>query len=191
MKIVKMALTVSLLTGLLLLAGAIAPKAVQACSCVEPVLTEQMKSQDAVFVGEAVSSKTKGFTAFSSTLDKVEYEFRVAEVWKGQVTSQLKVYSTAGSDSCGMEFKQGESYLVFAKSIGGKLETGLCGGTKLLSGAGAELSQLGQGSKPPALDFLTSKTSSAGAWMVTLLAVVLLAVLIGYAYYRRRTSHRL
>ncbi|WFB57936.1 hypothetical protein [Paenibacillus sp. BR1-192] len=55
------------------------------------------------------------------------------------------------SASCGYDqFAVGSEYLVFASAESGRLTTGLCDGTKPLTAAGKELSELGAGYPPKA-----------------------------------------
>ncbi|WP_244152766.1 hypothetical protein [Paenibacillus lactis] len=53
------------------------------------------------------------------------------------------------TESCGYDrFSVGDEYLIFAYRESGKLETGICEGTKLLSSAANELKELGSGYPP-------------------------------------------
>ena len=78
--------------------------------------------------------------------------FRVSEAWKGAGVETVSVQTAVSDASCGYPFDEGEGYLVFAsKGIfyeRGELEVGLCGSTKPLPEARAELAALGPGTAP-------------------------------------------
>ncbi len=74
--------------------------------------------------------------------------FRVSEVWKGPEQKTLEMHTALMGASCGYPFKEGQEYLVYAYTGKQGLEEGLCGATKPLSEAGADLRVLGDGERP-------------------------------------------
>jgi hypothetical protein len=65
----------------------------------------------------------------SSSGDPLIATFRVMRVYKGDVPGRVDVHTVAGGGSCGFGFREGRRYVVFARSAGAALQTGLCDGT--------------------------------------------------------------
>ncbi|GGG79791.1 hypothetical protein [Paenibacillus radicis (ex Gao et al. 2016)] len=188
-KIAVTAGSIAIALVIIVIGGLLAPQAVQACSCAErPEVQQQMKSKAAIFAGTVVFTKKKAEIPFvsRSSDSPVQVNFEVSEVWKGHVTNQLTVHTAMSSASCGVEFKDGQQYLVYANAKSGDLQVDSCGGTMLLAQAGADLSLLGGGSVPPVLQ-MPPKQSSSIPIIISIVAVLLLAVFIAYAIRRRRT----
>ncbi len=81
----------------------------------------------AVFTGqvtkiEKVSVKLSG----GDDLQKYKVTFAVDRYWKGTDNSQTIVFTGVGGGSCGIRFRKGESYIVFAQMIDDRLQTGIC-----------------------------------------------------------------
>jgi len=127
-----------------------APERAAACTCAElPDMEERLARKTAVFSGrvEKVEKPKAGYARSSGNLVRVR--FTVERVWKGDLGKETVVYTAKGSSSCGYErFAVGESYLVFTHGEPNRLETGICEGTKPLSGASTELAALGEGRAP-------------------------------------------
>ncbi|MFX3634717.1 MAG: hypothetical protein ACE3L7_23025 [Candidatus Pristimantibacillus sp.] len=120
-----------------------------------------------------------------SSESPVEVSFEVNQVWKGHVTPKLTVYTSQDEASCGVEFKQGNEYLVYAYASEGKLKSGLCSGTTLLTNASNDLVILGGGSIPPAP--LESVQESSMGWLIGgIVAVLLLGGVLFYFLSRRK-----
>ncbi|MFN2501989.1 MAG: hypothetical protein ABR530_08260 [Pyrinomonadaceae bacterium] len=155
------------LTLMLLLGSA----KVYACSCITmpdvPVKAQvrsALKESTAVFVGKVKAFEYRKGTAsaYLETLPKgVGYEtlvvkFEVAQWWKRRLprfiyleTDQTKHSDgSAGFSSCDYQFKEGETYLVYAYRKENELTTSACSRTSPLSKAAADIKLLGRGYRP-------------------------------------------
>lgn len=128
-----------------------------ACSCGVPagvssqeLARQELSNSDAVFAGEVIDIDRP--LSITSSDAPMKVAFRVSESWKGAGGETVSVKTAVSDTSCGYPFDEGEGYLVFAsKGIfyeEGELEVGLCGSTKLLPEARAELATLGPGAAP-------------------------------------------
>lgn len=119
-------------------------RAAYACSCAGIGGPEkELKSSDAVFTGE-VSSVEADETAPGSGLPIGKVVFDLEDSWKGDLRDSVAVYGQGSGISCGLNFDEGKSYLVFAYRSGGDaLETDLCTSTQPLEKADSELRALG------------------------------------------------
>ncbi|CAH1054551.1 hypothetical protein [Paenibacillus pseudetheri] len=123
------------------------PSVTYACSCVVPAEPlEAMESSSAVFTGKVVDKKEPKGTLISSA-DPVKVTFEVDSSWKGVEGNQVTLTTALSSASCGFEFVEGESYIVYASANGegesDKLVASLCSRTKLLASASEDLKELG------------------------------------------------
>jgi hypothetical protein len=106
-----------------------------ACNCVSPNPTheEALTRSDAVFSGKVIARHDpKAGARLRSGADPIVWTFAVDRVFKGKVAKQQKVISPAFEGSCGIEFKLGTRYQVYARRSGKNLTTRLCYGTKQL-----------------------------------------------------------
>ncbi len=131
-------------TGAYVLAVVLAilsPRVTDACSCPDPGGQTLLNRAVLVFTGEAVRAVIvdgggvgvvgRGVT---SKAPAVVVTLRVHGVWKGVVPAELPVWTLAGPPGvCGVEFRLGEKYLVFAARDASDprwfAKTDLCGGT--------------------------------------------------------------
>lgn len=122
----------------------------QACSCAENgPPDESLRWSAAVFSGEVVKIvDTNRFKWIRSSADLVEFHFKVDQVWKGPVNSEVVVYSAQSSASCGYEFSLNDVYLVYAGENDGKLTASLCSRTTHMANAQEDLMVLGVGMDP-------------------------------------------
>ncbi|MEK5252867.1 hypothetical protein NST74_05325 [Paenibacillus sp. FSL F4-0125] len=123
------------------------PSVTYACSCVVPAEPlEALESSTAVFVGKVVKIKEPRGTIISSA-DPVKVTFEVGSSWKGVEGNKVTLTTALSSASCGFEFVEGESYIVYAndnrEGDSGKLVASLCSRTKLLASASEDLKELG------------------------------------------------
>lgn len=123
------------------------PSVTYACSCVVPAEPlEALESSSAVFTGKVVDKKEPKGTIISSA-DPVKVTFEVDSSWKGIKGNKVTLSTALSSASCGFEFVEGESYIVYAyandEDDSGKLEASLCSRTKLLASASEDLKELG------------------------------------------------
>lgn len=122
------------------------PSVTYACSCaISPDPLKAVENSSAVFTGEVVDMK-KSQGQIISSADPVEVTFKVDASWKGEVGNEVTVTTALSSVSCGYEFVEGESYLVYAYSREGdesnQLGVGLCSRTMRLASASADLKEL-------------------------------------------------
>lgn len=122
----------------------ISAESAQACSCMRATPEQHFESANAVFSGRVINVITPRRNTqrpqFSFPQKRVMFE--VSDVWKGQERRRLMVMTSDSSASCGFNFTEGESYLVYASRSDNRLTTSLCSGTKLLSQAQEDLSML-------------------------------------------------
>lgn len=114
----------------------LAAKPALACSCAVADTDRSIAGSDHIFAGTVVERRETPprLGGGRSSADPVYYVFEVDRAWKGDVYEKTTLYSEAGSESCGMEFKQGEKYLVFAQQ-GNKMATsGFCSGNETYTG---------------------------------------------------------
>lgn len=122
----------------------------QACSCMPATPEQHFESANTVFSGRVVNvittRRNRRSPQFSFPQTRVTFE--VSEVWKGRERRRLMVMTSDSSASCGFNFVEGESYLVYASQSENRLTTSLCSGTKLLSQAQDDLKMLGDEENP-------------------------------------------
>ena len=153
------ALVVTVAVSALFFAQALAPSNVEACICGESSPKEAMRHSSAVFIGKTLdvqqekrSDKTGGSSIVHTT------RFEVITIWKGVFTPQIEtVFMSDYIDPRGVvrindcdfsrEFVVGETYIIYAIEIEGRLDASLhgCGRTALLSDAEDDLRALGKG----------------------------------------------
>lgn len=144
MKIIK---RITLITIILLLGLLTLPEdRTYACSCVGGSTEEKLDRSTAVFAGKVIE---KGGTKKSQFGGLREYTFDVHMAWKGVQSNIIKIFSYDGKEaSCGFEFNEGESYLVYSYlDKDNLLQTNLCSGNSPISQAENEIKQLGTGTK--------------------------------------------
>lgn len=156
---------------------------VNACSCAEPLSVEESLEQAAaVFSGKVIRVKEKkqehGFYGKSVL-------FEVNEIWKGVEHSQIMIETGSGDADCGIHFKEGVEYLVYAYEDESKLKTYLCTRTKELSFAQDDLFVLGEGSLPVS-DVDTATEQKSFLHYIPIIFVIILGLLIGIMNKKRK-----
>lgn len=126
----------------------LAPQQALACSCVERLDPEaELARADAVFVGTIVKSKPQRHQ--EGMTGPTEYRqanlFEVQTSWKGVEESQQIVYDDGYLTSCGMNFMEDMTYLVYALEIDGDLVSSFCSPTVGIEQAEDDLAALGPG----------------------------------------------
>ena len=97
----------------------------------------------AVFSGEVIEVVRRG------KILPVVVRFRVEESWKDSGEPEAVVLTGASGADCGLDFRVGEKYLVYASSSDGtSLWAQSCTRTRTLAGAGKDLKLLGKGKAP-------------------------------------------
>ncbi|MGE7828048.1 hypothetical protein [Paenibacillus sp. NPDC093718] len=145
----SMVIILSCLLLLMSLYG-VKPADVFACSCAGPPTVEEgLERSAAVFAGKVTKLVGPKAKLVMSSADPIHVTLEVTEVWKGELTGMTQLTTAVSSASCGYDqFAVGSEFLVFASAESGQLRTGMCDGTKLLSTAGQELTELGDGYPP-------------------------------------------
>jgi len=140
-----------------------------ACGCpsspnetLEDVVKYRVKNSTMVFVGKAVGFEyRKGIPNEFMQSKGIDYEtkivkFQVEQWWKGETPKEIFLVTdetrnadgTASNSSCNYDFKEGESYIVFAYGKENELRTNSCSRTQLLNKADEYLKILGEGKEP-------------------------------------------
>ena len=138
------------------------PDCASACTCAveggpKERATEAIAGSDAVLSGSVVELEKEPpdtemvegtmLTVMGGGGRKATVTLRVSEVWKGPRQQTVTITTEADSGvGCGYPFEEGREYLVYA--TGEDPSVGLCGETKPLSGADADLEALGEGQRP-------------------------------------------
>jgi hypothetical protein len=129
-------LIVALVSNLVLAGGLGAGKA-HACSCAGSAsLEEQVSDSAAVFSGEVLDIEENELAPGPGPpLGRVTFDVRAS--WKGVSGGSVVVYGQGDEVSCGIDFQEGQSYLVFAYGGGegheDPLQTDFCTQTQQLS----------------------------------------------------------
>ncbi len=119
------------------------PSAVQACSCVgagQPC--QAFWNAETVFSGEVEKISDVSVDVSNSEDRKMIFQqksvrFAVGEKFRGISEDSVEIITGRGGGDCGYKFEVGQSYLVYAykNAKTGKLGTGICTRTRLLSKA--------------------------------------------------------
>ncbi len=162
-----------------------------ACSCAQTQTVEAAKqAHDAIFKGVVEKIKKPGFTSMVSSGDYTTTTFKVHEVWKGKVTSEITVYSALSTESCGFEFREGESYIVYAQQTDKGLVVTLCSRTALSSQASEDMAYLESGAVPnDKADIVQDEHSdSFPGYLLTgiIVMTIIMAALIARLYMKSR-----
>jgi len=120
-----------------------------ACSCEnQSTPADALQNSDAVFSGKVISIAELNKGDFRSSSDPLIIKFEADTVWKGPDTQTITVFTAASSASCGFEFQEGKSYLVYANGDYSSLDVSLCSRTTLFANAYEDLKSIGNGIKP-------------------------------------------
>ena len=118
-----------------------------ACSCVSQPLRDSVDGADAIFSGEVQSIDEDAVSSGGGMAAPGRISFGVQDSWKGVAAESVSIYGQGDGVNCYDTFVEGETYLVYASHAEGKndalLDSGLCGATKPLAGAEADLQTLG------------------------------------------------
>ncbi len=158
-------------------------KPAYACSCIAPPPPLEARNQaESVFAGtvSAIGADANGYLV----------TFDVEQFWKGPEGPQVTLATPSSSASCGVEFVEGEKYLVYGSfSDDGQLSTNLCTRTAPLANAGEDLAALGAGNTPQAEPTAPQTEISTGLpWLPFALAGAGLAVIALAAVLLRQRS---
>ena len=132
------------------------PPTAHACSCAMDPHAEApaaaLQRAGAVFAGKVtrIYDVLSGWTGLP-----VSVSFDVAQVWKGPVRQRTVIKTGSGGGDCGIDFRLGEDYIVYAYDAGSDplmkdgLAANICSRTNLLAHAQVDLAAFGAGTVPP------------------------------------------
>jgi len=139
-------------TALALLGAFAFPGSCFACSCFQaPDAAAAIARADAVFEGRVIESRVQRYDdgMLRTIALRDANRFEVIRGWKGADATEMIVYDNGHEASCGMHFRTGETYLVYAHADGkGNLHTSYCSRTAEVSDAAADMAALGPGVPP-------------------------------------------
>jgi hypothetical protein len=122
----------------------LAPRPLLACVCSETgSVGDELQSSGAVFLGRIVALRIETLSLEDTTAERMQATFKVERRWKGPQQSKLEVWTCGDQVSfctCGVDFKLGERYLVFAD--GQPLGTASCNRTRVAGEAEAIIAEL-------------------------------------------------
>jgi len=107
---------------------------VQACSCIPPEGVEaEFEKSYAVFQGKVFDVREE-FIGMGKTIT-----FHVEKNWKMANEGSIEVKTYSSSASCGYDFVEGESYVVYANIEEGDIIASLCSRTSLVENAQGDI----------------------------------------------------
>ncbi len=112
---------------LLILTVSLMPLASLACSCHLGSAKEKFEMFDSVFVGKVVDIQQKGTTNQFNEAE-VLVNFQQIMRFKGKDEDTVLDTNINGSSCTGYWFKKGQTMLIYASEINGKLDVMWCGG---------------------------------------------------------------
>jgi len=135
MKSIGIGIFVLIFFGFSIFAVPLTQNSAYGLSCAAPNVTQSFEESDVVFVGEVVS---KEYLEPSDELTLIaESLFFIKEPFKGVNQDSVKVLSN--EKFWGINFTQGEEYLVFADYSGSEIQSQLCGPTNLIEFSNIDL----------------------------------------------------
>lgn len=118
----------------------------QACTCMAPAtVAEAYEKSSAVFKGKVIKiyQPFLDFVGITRTGNH-RVKFEIIRQWKGSQSKYIVVTTRPTGEACGFAFQEGKEYLVYVAPGLPGIDTGICTGTKPLTGAESELEQLDQ-----------------------------------------------
>ena len=135
MKSIGIGIFVLIFFGFSIFAVPLTQNSAYGLSCAAPNVTQSFEESDVVFVGEVVS---KEYLEPSDEISLIaESMFFIKEPFKGVFQDHVKVSSN--EKFWGINFTQGEEYLVFADYSGSEIQSQLCGPTNLIEFSNIDL----------------------------------------------------
>jgi MYXO-CTERM domain-containing protein len=138
-------------TGALLAFVVLSARDASACSCIQPPSPAvALENSDAVFTARIERVATKGY--------EKQVVMRVERTWKGsKAGASVTVLTGMGGGDCGVPFKAGTTWLVYAGQHEGTLRASICSRTALLADAKEDIPALTEAARGG------SSTKDAGA----------------------------
>ena len=111
----------------------------RACTCIpNPPPQDAVAEADGVFAAAVLH-----MTEIDQTYPRLlRVEMRLLRRFKGAFDETVTVRTARDSPSCGFPFREGESYLVYVRSVEGHLHASLCSRTAALADAAEDLIEL-------------------------------------------------
>lgn len=177
----------SVVLGLLLLFTLPLASPASACSCLPPPPPQEALHQaDAVFLGEVVENR---LVERPDRWEERRVTFRLSRRWKGPEAAEIVVATPRDEAGCGVWFEPGTTYLVYAHTSEGHLQTTLCTRTAAAAAAEADLAALGEGT-PVSRAEASPKGGTCGGTTNAASAQAVLLVGLGLVLRRRFVSFR-
>jgi len=113
-----------------------------ACLCDELTIEQKINQADVVFSGTVYE------TPWDFSDDSIAVGFSVQVVWKGADSfpsiknGHVPVSTAKVSTACGMNLIKDKEYLIYAKIVGGNLQTTTCDGSWFLDGRTEDIKEL-------------------------------------------------
>jgi hypothetical protein len=161
---------------------------VYACSCVGGSAKDKLERSTVVFEGKVIK---KGNTSKFEFGELREYIFDVDRAWKGVQSREITIYSYNGDGgSCGFQFDEGRSYLVYSYlDKDNLLQTNFCSGNIPISQAGDEINQLGLGTVFDKDTDIDSNQKSSYIIVVSV-GILLMITILGLVIWRIRKRNK-
>ena len=93
----------------------------QDCVCTETEFDQARSQSHAIFLGQVIEVE-----AASDFDDWVWATFKVESHWKGELVGTASVLTATAEGDCGVPFRTGERWLVYAKDLAGSLWVHRC-----------------------------------------------------------------
>ncbi|MGF9769798.1 cobalamin biosynthesis protein CbiN [Bacillus albus] len=180
MKIILRMLPVVIICSFILI---IFPEKSYACDCITVSAEDAFQKNDVVFEGKVIGVGRKEGVG-------IEVLFEVKEIWKGETSSQIIIYTNGGD--CVFHFVEGGEYLVYSSQRGSekRLHTNSCSRTKRLDEAGADkvaLSQIAKESVPTKkVDLKGEMVSGFSWWQIAIISIGLLLIIAVVIFIMRK-----
>lgn len=165
------------------------PSMASACECAElPSVEAEFENSKAVFSGKVIDIREKGSLKGYRSKSVL---FEVKNTWKGVTQSQIIITTGQGGGDCGIDFKEGEEYLVYANdsTMYGKktLVSIICDRTNDLKSSQEDLEILGEGRAPTeTIDFRDKQNGSQ--WFIWGGGVLVIGIIGIYLLMRRKKN---
>jgi hypothetical protein len=116
----------------------------QACTCAAPATAaEGLKRSVAIFRGTVTEISRPLLDRIGLTrTGGHKIKFEVVKQWKGAPAKTVEVVTRLTAEACGFPFEEKKEYLVYVVTEPQDIQSGICTGTKTLTGAESEMKQL-------------------------------------------------
>ncbi|WP_449623092.1 hypothetical protein [Robertmurraya sp. Marseille-Q9965] len=156
------------------------PSTSSACSCAEQQsVEEEFKQSKAVFRGKVLEVK-ENRSINGSMSNSVLFE--VSKTWKGVDETQIIITTGVSDGDCGIEFRKGEEYLVYAteSTMYGEntLVSTICDRTGELQTLRDDLTILGEGKVPSQKVDLTNELEGNPIYLYLIVGATIIGVVL-------------